>query len=101
MIKGSGDLNLHGFAVECIKQIWFAVVFAVAEKLAVQLERPQQLIADGFSWPSFTSFCFTRFLLLTSALNARQIGAAKSDVKGCRNSNRQLEASAPTGESRP
>ena len=30
------------------KQIGFAVVVAVAEKFAVQLERPQQLIADGF-----------------------------------------------------
>ncbi|MGB7840715.1 MAG: hypothetical protein WBL40_21660, partial [Terrimicrobiaceae bacterium] len=48
MIKCRRDLNPHSFAVERINQIGFAVIFAVAEKLAVQLERLQQLPADGF-----------------------------------------------------
>jgi hypothetical protein len=72
----------------------------VAEKLALQLERLQQLPADGFLVSFLYLLLFHPFLLLRSALNARQIGAAKADVKECRNSNRQLAASAPGGESR-
>jgi hypothetical protein len=45
----ASDISKGALENRCTtKQIGFAVVFAVAEKLAVQLERPQQLIADGF-----------------------------------------------------
>lgn len=58
MIKCRRDLNAQRLALKRIKQIGLAVVFAVAEELAFQLECAQKLIADGFllNFPYFPLF---------------------------------------------
>ena len=42
------DLNPHSLALEEVDQVGLNAILAVAEKLAVQLEPFQQLIADRF-----------------------------------------------------